>query len=336
MRAFQGLVGHEGARSILQRALAQQRLPPALLLVGPEGIGKRTLALAVARALLCEKGEGCGACSHCRRIEAGVPHPDLMLVEPSGTTKDGRERAKSEIKVEQVRSLVQQSFGRAFEAGARFFLIDDAHAMNPSSANSLLKSLEEPPATTHFALVSAAPQALLPTIRSRCQILRLQPLPFSLLERHLREQRGLQPDEARLRATLADGSLGRALAFESAVYRELREKALSLLESDGSPLSRLEHAESLSEAEDQLPLLLLALRSLLRDVAALRAGVPPAQLLNLDVAGRLAPLARGPLGAAAGELAERVADSLLAVQGNVSKQLEMDMLADAPELGTRG
>jgi DNA polymerase-3 subunit delta' len=204
--------------------------------------------------------------------------------------------------------------------------------MNPSSANSLLKSLEEPPPTTHFALVSSAPQALLPTIRSRCQILRLQPLPLAILERHLREQRGLAADEARLRATLADGSLGRALALESAVYRDLRDRALELLESDGSALARLEQAQSLTEAEDQLPLLLLALRSLLRDVAALRAGLEPRRLLNLDVAERLAPLAKSPLGLTAGALAERVAESVLAVQGNVTKLLEMDMLADAEEL----
>jgi DNA polymerase-3 subunit delta' len=352
--AFRDVLGHEGARAILERALAQKRLPPALLLVGTDGIGKRTLALAVGRALLCETGEGCGSCTHCRRIDASLLalpgrrehargarddaafnhllHPDMLLVEASSTTKEGKERAKSEIKVEQVRALVQQSFGRPFEAAARFFLIDDAHAMNPSSANSLLKSLEEPPPTTHFALVSSAPQALLPTIRSRCQILRLQPLPLAILERHLREQRGLAADEARLRATLADGSLGRALALESAVYRDLRDRALELLESDGSALARLEQAQSLTEAEDQLPLLLLALRSLLRDVAALRAGLEPRRLLNLDVAERLAPLAKSPLGLTAGALAERVAESVLAVQGNVTKLLEMDMLADAEEL----
>jgi DNA polymerase-3 subunit delta' len=259
-------------------------------------------------------------------------HPDLILVEPWSTTREGLGKAKPEIKVGQVRELVEETFSRPFEARARVFVVDDAHSMNISSANTLLKSLEEPPPTTHFALVSASPQALPPTIRSRCQTLRMQPLPAALLEKQLREAYGLSSEEARLRGALADGSLGRALAFESGTYRRLRDDALALLEEGGDALARLERAETLSEAEDQLPLLMVALRSLLRDVAALRAGLDPAGLLNLDVAARLAPLANGRLGEKAGALAERVAESLLAIQGNAAKLLAMDALVDATEL----
>lgn len=352
--AFDSVLGHAGQRAILGRALAQGRVPPALLLSGREGIGKRTLAVAVGRALVCERGDGCGSCSICRRVDASLGalpewrerargsrddtalnhrlHPDLILVEPWTTTRDGAGKAKPEIKVGQVRELATETFSRPFEARARCFVVDDAHAMNPSSANSLLKSLEEPPATTHFVLVSSSPQALLPTIRSRCQTLRLPPLPASQLEAHLRDASGLSAEEARLRAGLADGSLGRALAFESGAYRRLRDLALALIAEPGDGLARLERAETLADADEQLPLALVALRSLLRDVAALRAGIDPARLLNLDVAARLAPLARGPLGTSAGALAERVAESLLAIQGNASKLLAMDVLVDAPEL----
>ena len=352
--SFDSVLGHEAQRAILARALAQGRMPPALLLSGPEGIGKRTLALAVGRALLCGRSDGCGSCSNCRQIDAALAslperrerargsrddaamnhrlHPDFILVEPWTTTREGSGKAKPEIKVGQVRELVQEAFARPFQARARYFVVDDAHVMNPSSANSLLKSLEEPLATTHFALVSSSPQALLPTIRSRCQVLRLESLASSLLEKHLVDTHGLSPDEARLRAALADGSVGRALAFESSAYRRLRDDALSLLEQRGDALARLERAEALADADDQLPLLLVALRSLLRDVAALRAGIDSGRMLNLDVVERLAPLARGPLGSSAAALADRVAESLLAIQGNAAKLLEMDVLADAPEL----
>lgn len=352
--AFDEVRGHAGARAILARALAQQRLPPALLLTGPDGIGKRTLALALGRALVCVRGDGCGECSSCQRVDKAVAalpearerargakdaaalnhrlHPDLILAEASSTTKEGKERAKIEIKVEQVRELVQESFGRPFEARARMFVIDDAHALNPSAANSLLKSLEEPPPTSHFVLASSAPQALLPTILSRCQVLRLQPLPTAELEAELRDRRGLSREEARLRASLADGSLGRALGLETGAYLRLRGEALGLLQEQGGAPALLARAERLAEADDQLPLQLLALRSLLRDVAALRAGVAPERLLNPDAADALAELAKGPLGTRAGELAERASESLLAIQGNASKLLEMDALVGAPEL----
>jgi DNA polymerase-3 subunit delta' len=352
--AFDSVLGHESARAILQRALEQGRLPPALLFSGPEGIGKRTLALAVARARVCASGDGCGACSICRRIDAALLalpearerarssrddaamnhrlHPDLILVEPWTTTREGTGKAKPDIKVGQVNELVEESFARPFEARARAFVIDDAHAMNVASANKLLKSLEEPPPTTHFLLVSASPQVLPQTIPSRCQTLRLQPLPTSVLEAQLRAAAGLPPEEARLRASLADGSLGRALAFEAGAYRRVRDEALLLLLEGSDPLQRIARAEQLFEIDDQLPLMLVALRSLLRDVAALRAGVPPALLLNLDVAEQLGPVSRGALGLTAGALAEKLAESLIAIQGNASKLLAMDALVDLPEL----
>jgi DNA polymerase-3 subunit delta' len=354
--AFDSILGHEAARAILARALEQGRFPPALLLTGPEGIGKRTLALAAARARVCERSSGCGECSICRRIDgalAALPgardrarnsrddaamnhrlHPDVILVEPWTTTKEGTGKAKPDIKVSQVNELVEETFSRPFEARARVFVIDDAHAMNISSANKLLKSLEEPPPTTHFLLVSASPQVLPQTIPSRCQTLRLQPLPTSTLEAHLKNACGLTADEARLRASLADGSLGRALAFEAGAYSKVRDEALALLLEKNEPLERIVRAELLADVDDQLPLLMVALRSLLRDVAALRAGVEPSRLLNLDVAEKLAPLAQGPLGLSAGTLAEKVAESLIAIQGNASKLLAMDALVDAPELST--
>jgi len=352
--AFDNVLGHEGARAILARALEQGRFPPALLLIGPEGIGKRTLALAAARARVCEKGSGCGECSICRRIDGALAtlqdardrarnsrddaamnhrlHPDVILVEPWTTTKEGTGKAKPDIKVSQVNELVEETFSRPFEAKARVFVIDDAHAMNIASANKLLKSLEEPPPTTHFLLVSASPQVLPQTIPSRCQTLRLRPLPTSVLEAHLRDARGFSADEARLRASLADGSLGRALAFEAGAYKQVRDEALALLLEDAEPLKRIARAELLTDAEDQLPLLMIALRSLLRDVAALRAGVAAMELLNPDVAEQLLPLAQGSLGLSAGGLAEKVAESLIAIQGNASKLLAMDALVDAPEL----
>lgn len=341
---FPSILGHERVRSLLGRALAEGRLPGALLLTGPEGVGKRKLALEAARAALCTGpgGPECG-CTHCGRIGRALDrlpearerakggrdpaalnhrlHPDLILVEawPMG------------IRIEQVRELVAEVMAPPFEARARAFVLDDAHLLTEQAANALLKSLEEPPATSHLLLVTASPQTLLPTIRSRCQVLRLSALPASLLEEHLREAVGLGAEEAHLRASLAGGSLGAALAFEPDAYRGLRDELLDLLEAlpRHGPIERMQAAERLADRDD-VGLAFTALRSLLRDTAAARANMPPERLLNRDVGERLLALARGPLGPRAAELGELAADSRQAVvRGNANKLLALDALLES-------
>jgi DNA polymerase-3 subunit delta' len=344
---FADVVGHEGVREVLGRAVGASRLPPALLLSGPDGIGKKTLALSIARGLLCEKGPGepCGACSHCRRIARGIEslpdlrseaadatdeparlnlrlHPDVVLVEPWRTA------TRTEIKIAQVRDLVGEAMGLPFEARARVFVVDEAHAMNEQAANALLKSLEEPPATSHLILVTGAPQSLLPTIRSRCQVLRLGPLPAAVLAAYLRERCSLGPEEAHLRAALAGGSVGAAIAFDSEEYRELREDLLGILESAVGGAQRLDAAERLAEQEDA-PLALTALRSLLRDAAVLRLGASKQALLNADVGDRIDAIAKGPVGERAAEIAETAAETRTLLRGNAHRLLVMDLLMDA-------
>jgi DNA polymerase-3 subunit delta' len=318
--AFDSVHGHERIRALLARSLAAGRLPPALLFAGPDGVGKRRLALALAQALICERAgeDACSACAPCSRVARGI-HPDLVLVEP----------VTSAIKIEQVRDVALAIGSRPFEARARAFVIDDAHAMTEQAANALLKALEEPPATSHVVLVTSAPQALLPTIRSRCQILRFGALPVGVLEGVLRNE-GMLEDEARLRATLACGSLGAARDFESEAYRALRDDLMGLL--DAAPragvLERVEAAERLEAVEDP-PLALTALRSLLRDVAALREGARPERLLNPDVASRLQPVARGPLGARAEALAAAAGEAQTSLRENANRALVFEVLLDA-------
>ena len=323
--AFADVLGHDRIRDLLGRALAAGRLPPALLFVGPRGVGKRTLALAVARALLCPdgapQGDACGRCPACHRTSKAL-HPDLFLAEPEGATLT--------LKIERVRELVREIDARPFEAASRAILIDDAHTMTEQAQNALLKSLEEPPPTSHVFLVTPSPQTLLPTIRSRCQTLRLGPLPAALLERELAARLALSPAEARLRVSVSAGSLGQALAFEGETYGALRDELLKTMASwgRGSIVDRQDAAESLGEREDLIPTLGV-LRTLLRDVAALSAGAAPDTLLNADVAERLQPLAASPLGPRAAALAEATGETLFGLKGNASKVLSLDVLLDS-------
>ena len=350
--------GHDRVRAILSRALERDRLPPALLFAGPDGVGKKLLALAVAQAALCERApapEPCGECRACRKVSAALAperleelrqeadqhpdedvwrnfrlHPDLVLAEGWRLTKTGRPRAEPEIRVDQVRDLIAEITGAPFEARRRVFVIDDAHTMNEAAQNALLKSLEEPPPRSHVILVSAAPLGLRQTIRSRCQLLRFGPLTRSAVAAHLAERRGVPEEEARTQAALAGGSLGAALAFESESYGRMREGLVDLLERAGAldPVARMEAAEALEQSEDPT-LLLTTLRSLLRDLLALRAGASSEGLVHADLADRLAPLADGPLGERAALLAERAGEARFALRGFANKLLTFDLLVDS-------
>jgi DNA polymerase-3 subunit delta' len=340
---FAELLGHERVRGLLARAIAGGRLPPSVLLVGPDGVGKRTLALVASRALLCQRADGdacesCAACSRVVRALEALPelreraakaeepelfnhhlHPDLVLIEPSPAA----------IRIEQIRSVVRELAGRPFEGRHRSYVLDQAHLMTEQAANTLLKSLEEPPPGSHFFLVTSAPEALPATIRSRCQVFRLGPLPAGRLAAHLERTLALGPEEARLRATAAGGSLGAALAFESEGYRSLRDDLLSSLEAlaASDAAERLLAADRIADS-DEPALALTVLRSLLRDIAALRGGVPAGRALNADAVPRLRALAGGPLGVRAVELAEAVGRTRGALRRSANAGLSLDRLLD--------
>ena len=196
------MVGQEHAVAMLTRAVASGRLAHACLFDGPESVGKRTAALALALALNCPEvpGMGCGQCDTCRRIETGQ-HPDVVVVAPGG----------QQYLVEQAREIVSVAQTSPHEAPTRLILLDRADALNPASANCLLKTLEEPHPGNHLVLISSAPDRLLPTIRSRTQRVRFVALqPAALIELALRK--GATAAQAETAATVAAGQAGRLLS----------------------------------------------------------------------------------------------------------------------------
>lgn len=195
--AFAGVRGHAGPVRILTAALASGRMPHALLLHGPAGVGKATTAACLAAALLCE-GAGprpCGACPACLRRVHGNAY-DRIEVTPDG----------AQIKIEQVRDLRER-----LGAGTGVVIVDPADALNPHAANALLKTLEEPPPGWTLVLVTARPEALLPTIRSRCQGVRFGRLGPADTRAVLADH-GVSGPHAPLAAAVAEGAPGAVLA----------------------------------------------------------------------------------------------------------------------------
>lgn len=235
---FSSIIGHDRQVDILKRALAHNALAHAYLFSGEPGIGKRLTAFALAAALNCDApgpDGGCGACPACRRVAGGM-HPDVRIVMPESrdeqllATKSAKEaeKASDEIKIDQVRQAQESISLRPSEGRKKVLIVDGAETMNDTAQNAFLKTLEEPPGDSLIILVTAMPQSLLPTIRSRCQALAFQPLPRGILAGVIREKRGLDEADAWFAAALSRGSLGRALEMDVQKERTDREQFLAL------------------------------------------------------------------------------------------------------------
>jgi DNA polymerase-3 subunit delta' len=288
--SFRLIVGHSRLVSLVSRAVARETLPPALLLAGPAGIGKRRLALAVARAINCLaprtsevlERDACGECAACRRIARGV-HPDVIVLAPGDT---------GSIKIEQVRDVVDRAGYRPFEGRRRVVVIDEADALVHAAQNALLKTLEEPPSASIFILVSSMPDALLATVRSRCPRLRFAALQPGEVAEVLVRDHGYADSDARAAAADADGSVGRALSAESADVGVAREQAQRLLEQTArttDPSRRLEMAKDLGGQKgatavdrDQMKACVRVLATLLHDLGVMAAGADARTLANAD------------------------------------------------------
>ena len=164
------IVGHRRLLRLLSRSIKSGTLPPSLMFAGPEGVGKRLAAQAIAQTLNCASPttsdeyeiDACGACPSCRRIARGI-HADVLALAPG---------ENGSIKIEQVREAIERTMYRPFEGKRRVTLVDDADALMPAAQNALLKTLEEPPSSSVYILVTSRPDALLATVRSRCSQIR--------------------------------------------------------------------------------------------------------------------------------------------------------------------
>ncbi|BDG06227.1 DNA polymerase III subunit delta' [Anaeromyxobacter oryzae] len=307
---FAEIIAQDRALASLRSALRRGALHHAYLFGGPEGTGKAIVARVLAQAANCEAGEGgpagfrddaCGTCGPCRKIGRGL-HPDVFVLRDERTmAKEGRWEPKGgrtpsrDVVVDQVRDLVDHRLAmKRFEGRRRFVIVDPADAMNPQAQNALLKTLEEPPDDTTLVLVAASPDRLLPTIRSRCLRVPFGPIPAEIVEARLRAD-GRAPEEARLAAALAGGSLGRALALDPEELGALRDSVLAAVALDpGDAGAWLAFAKAHGEDRQQAAELCELLALWLRDVLAARAGGDRLALAELEAATRRAAGALAP------------------------------------------
>lgn len=253
---FTEIEGHDNPVTVLKRAIANNTLAHAYLFSGDAGIGKKKTALALAEAVNCpsagEEG-GCGTCPSCRRI-AAYTHSDVHMIMPeseneqllSTWTDKEIEKASSVIKIDQIRQAQESISLRPSEGSKKLMIVDNAETLNEAAQNAFLKTLEEPPGATIIIMISAMPQKLLPTIRSRCQEVRFHPLPRrTLAQALLRRNTGLSEQDAWFLAALAQGSMGRGLEMDPKQERAIRDEVVALWDR----LATMSMAEILAEAD---------------------------------------------------------------------------------------
>lgn len=302
---FDKLIGNEDIKEILRQMIVKGRVPRSLLFAGQEGIGKRRFALETAKSFVCHAtraGEACDRCAACRRADkfefpktddreahkklVFSEYPDIGQIVPYGKN----------ILVDAVRDLEREANFRPYEAQARFFIIDDADRMNDAASNALLKTLEEPAATTYLFLVTSRPDSLLQTIRSRCQTIRFAPVAGREIESLLLTTKKFAPDDAALVARLAAGSIGRALDFDLERFRARRELMLKVLRAAvarGDRLTLLKAGEEINDAKnkDDYELYLEILQTLIRDLWSISLGAEESLTINVDLRPALGALA---------------------------------------------
>lgn len=322
--AFHELIGQPAARAFLQRGLATGRLPASLLFTGPAGVGKRQFALALAQALNCPEApdEGCGVCASCRRI-AQEEHPDVARIAPDGAS----------IKIGQVRDAIRFVTAGPHEGRRCVAIFERADAFNMAAANAFLKTLEEPPAHAQIILMSACPDALPATIRSRCPVVRFTLLSSEEVVQCLERYAQRPPDDQQFLARLAQGRPGAVVGLDLEVYRQQRRALLELLKllGQGNAIPRLlkaaQYFGKLERPDFEFALDILA--SLVRDLVWLKVAPSasesaPLPLVHSDVLPTLKELAALFSPAHLHRMLKRFEDIRRALDRNINRVLALE------------
>ncbi len=336
---FDQIAGNQRVKELLRRTLESRRVPGALLFSGEEGIGKKLFALEIAKALNCRSPRGveaCDVCPSCLRIsKMNYPQSDDSddwkdIIWTDHTDVGMVVAPKRVLLVNQMRQIEREANYRPFEGKARVFLIEDADKFNDQSANALLKVLEEPPPTSHLILITSRPAMLLPTVRSRCQLIRFSPLTVNEIEQYLLQTKTASQAQARLRARLAHGSIGRALESDIESFKLQRDAMLKVIEalaSDNRALLLLSSEELNSAGQkDDYESSLDILETLIRDALMLSLGVQDDQIVNDDLRSQLAKVAEHINARTAADWIAKIEELREQLVVNINRKIATDAL----------
>jgi DNA polymerase III subunit delta' len=348
-------LGNPRAVQAVRDMLGRGRVPGSLLFTGPEGIGKKTLALMLAKALNCERrgphgDDFCGECSRCRKADEfvatgaedlarrrdmkdaqkrteGLLYFDLQLIEP----------ITRYILIEQIRQLRSTAYTRPFTFPQRVMIVDQANAIHWQAADLLLKVLEEPPETTTIILICPNAYELRPTIRSRCLTLQFAPVEEAVIERVLAKERAVGKNDLALALRVANGSVAVARTLDLQAYVEQRRPWLTLLDTLARPSGRslappqwkalFDATKQLADDRDRVEESLKTGSILLRDLMQALVGGEPGAVTNVDLLPRLKTWAQA-LGMKGIQKLEEGIERAHSLQNrNVNQQLTYDSLA---------
>lgn len=268
---FRGILGHDRQKLMLTSLVEKEKLPHALLFAGPRGVGKKTIAVELVKHIFCESGSACGACRGCRHMAAGT-HPDFTLL--TGETW---------IKIDELRAVRKEVYEPPFEAATRVVVIDNGELMTREAANALLKTLEEPPPSNVFILVSSREQDIPLTVRSRCMRIPFGPLRREMVGRYLETALKVDSAQADILAGLASGSIASALFWMDRENFAMREKIADLVTGENNGFTRVALlSERIASRGDEAEFLSFLL-SFLRDVWWLKVTGDTSGLVNGDL-----------------------------------------------------
>ena len=326
---FSQILGHQKQLEIVRQALNHGRLHHAYLFVGMEGVGKRTIALGLAKTIHCSAAAGdfCEDCADCARIQDGN-HADVRIIEPLA--------GKKEISIQQIRELEKELNFRSFSGKKKIAILDPATLMNLSAQNALLKTLEEPPRDSLLILIAANGGALLPTLRSRCLRISFGPLTRDLISGFLVSRKGLAAETAEFLAAMSLGSLAAVVSIDTQELLERRREWVRLISGLGAGDYRAatDAAEALAGSREDSLRFLEWIESWFRDLLVYSVTQNPQAVANVDM---LPQIQLRSATADCERLFSRIAEAKAAVVGiqrNLNRRMVIeDLLLNTVEAG---